>query len=72
MKNMMQPEKKEIQKKLFPRAYIVTNQIIFQPLKKSRFLNWIVLILLSACFGLFTWFQTNLINEASQLSEIIR
>ncbi|MBF0451745.1 MAG: hypothetical protein HQK75_13665 [Candidatus Magnetomorum sp.] len=72
MENMMQPEKKTEHEKLFPRAYIMLNEITVQPLKKSHLMSWLTLFLLALCFGLFAWFQTHLMDEASRLSDIIR
>jgi hypothetical protein len=72
MNQMTTLEKKQTHNKLFPQAYIAFNQITFIPLKKSRFMIWVILALLLVCFGLFTWFQSSLIDEASTLGEMIR
>ena len=68
----MQPEKSTGSEKMFPHAYLKINEITIQLAKKSQLFIWTILGLAALCTGLFVYFQTNIIDEAAKLSDIIR
>jgi len=68
----MQPEKSMNLKKIFPNAYITVNELTIKITKKNSLFILTFFGLTAILVGLFLYFQTNLINEAEQLSEIIR
>jgi len=58
--------------KLFPQAYLTENTTTDKGKKNNHLFIWIIFGLIALIFGMFSIFQTDLINEAAKLSEVIR
>jgi len=64
--------KQKTSNKLFPRAYIAESTMHYQKPKNKYLLIWIIIGLIALILCMFSFFQTDLIKEASKLSEVIR
>jgi len=59
-------------KKLFPRAYFAESITRDQRPKNNLLFIWIIIGLIALIIGLFSFFQSDLIEEATKLSKVIR
>jgi len=64
--------KQKTSDKLFPQAYITESTTIYQLPKSNRLFVWIIIGLVGLIMGMFSFFQSDLIQEAAKLSEVIR
>jgi type VI protein secretion system component VasF len=67
----MQPKQKN-SNKLFPRAYFDESTTRYQRPKNNRLFIWIIFGLIVLMIGLFSFFQSDLIKEATDLSKVVR